>query len=119
MPAVEKVGHALLQGELLKTYGLTACYASYRAKVLLRGKVSDSDGFRGKNGKAARVPICAPSGCCGPGSRLSCRSERRCDARVRPQQLSCCCLFSLLCQIQRSLAPLQHRVGAWGRQAGP
>ena len=52
------------------------------------------------------------------GSRLAFFCERRCDARVRPQQRGCGGLSIPLRIAQRSHATLQQRRGAWGRQTG-
>ena len=52
----------------------------------------------------------------GPGSAPACC---RCDARVRPQQRGCGGVSIGLRPDHRSVASLQQREEAWGRQAGP
>ena len=51
-------------------------------------------------------------------SRLASYYERRCDARVRPQQRGCGGTSSLLRPAQRTVAILRQMEGAWGRQEG-
>ena len=86
--------------------------ADVRLEVLREG--SRPPGVCGANPGVATRDSCYSGG--GPGSRLACC---RCDARVRPQQRGCGVLSPRLRIVQRSIAELQQRGEAWGRQAGP
>ena len=73
-----------------------------------------------------RAPLlrccCCCCCCCGGVCCVCCCCrccERRCDARVRPQQRGCGLPSFALRIGKRSLATLQQRVWAWLRQADP
>ena len=76
-------------------------------------------GFEGRQQTAWRMPRRSWGGDRNSGRNGSAPACCRCDARVRPQQRGCGVLSIKLRLVQRSLAILQQRGGAWGRQADP